>query len=190
MATVIQANVIDVSAPQTVKTARGSYQFIEVAYKKDGKVEGKKVMDFGHPLAKDVFNFVKGVKSGDVINITLEKVNDFWTWVGVEKEGNSNGETAPVLVAQVPTTNTGASSKAGRVVGSNYENSEERATRQRLIVRQSSLTAALNLTLHNGSKAQVDPIIVMRQAEQFVDWVFEHKTGVTALAAMKDDIPV
>ena len=187
MATII-ANVIDVSQPQFVKTVKGGYNFIEVAYKKDGKVEGKKVMDFGHNAAKDVFNFIKGVKAGDVLNVTLEKVNDFWTWVGVEKEGNTTGTAGSVDHAALPGTVAQSSAKSGRVVGSNYETSDERAARQRLIVRQSSLTAALNLAVHNNPKTPLSADIIMNSAEEFVNWVFEQKTGVAALVAMKDDI--
>jgi hypothetical protein len=191
MATIIQINVIDVSAPQTVKTAKGSYQFLEVAYKREGKVEGKKVMDFGHNEAKNVFNFLKHVVAGDVLDISLEKVNDYWTWVGAKKAGDNSGGNASQGTSSLPVQTSAVPNKNGRVVGSNYETPEERAARQRLIVRQSSLTAALTLLCQNAekNKAQIHSEEVLKAAETFVNWVFEKSTD-GGLMSMEDDIPV
>jgi hypothetical protein len=188
MATAMQANVIDVSAPQFVKTAKGGYNFIEIAYKDNGKVSGKKVTDFGHDKAKPVFEFLKSVKAGDVLNVTLEKINDFWVWVSVEKEGNTVGTGMAELPAQGANAAQSTAPKvAGRVVGSNYETPDERAARQRLIVRQSSLTAALTLMVHNNPKTSFSVDMVTDMAEGLVNWVFEVKSGAAGLAAMKDD---
>ena len=180
----ISIEVINVSAPVFTKTARGGYNFIEVAYKKDGKVEGKKIMDF---VSKDVFNALRdSVKPGDVLTVSMEKdAKDYWQWTGISASGAASSGVVEGANATAPASGS-TRSGTGRVTGSNYETPEERARRQVLIVRQSSLTAALHLEMHNQVKAQVDPEVVLDLAEAFTKWVFK-TDPMQAVAAMKDD---
>lgn len=169
----MQIEVINVSSPTFTKTAKGGYNYIEVAYKKDGKVEGKKILDF---VNKSVFDDLSvGVKAGDILNVETEKDDrGYWQWTGFKHGEASEDSGKQGASASRPAA---ASSKStggtGRVTGSNYETPAERAARQRLIVRQSSITAAIAIETHNKPKAQIDPNAVMLMADEFVDWVFK-----------------
>jgi hypothetical protein len=75
------------------------------------------------------------------------------------------------------------------VSGSNYETKEERAARQVLIVKQSSLTNAV-ATLSPGAKAALDANAVIDLAQKYADWVFDKpESDKTGFDDMGSDIP-
>ena len=172
----------------TVPTAKGSYQVIDLAYKNKSfqdKLEGKKVMSFTN---KDVFAALQKAQFGDVFEVSRVK-NDkgFWDWTGVT---NSNGavSTQAQQVTQAPV-------KTGNVTPkSNYETAEERAARQVLIVRQSSISSAVNLAVANKVK---DPQEVIKIAQTFEAYVFGKEAAPVVEEAppgnffedMEDDFP-
>lgn len=178
----LQLEILTVGTPVFTKTARGGYNSLEVAYKNltfEGKVEGKKVVDFND---KAVFEFLKGLKQGDVVDIVAEKGDNdqFWKWVSA---GHSTGAPSTPSTqsggnSTAGESNTGSpvqgSRSAGRVTGSNYETSDERAARQVYIVRQSSITAALAYAKDNVDEINsVEEIIDI--AKKFEAFVFEPK---------------
>ena len=129
--------LIDVSQPQSVKTQRGSYQSLEVSYRNEaGQVQGKKLMSFANPA---VFKEIQDYAKDDRLDIeTFKDDNGYWQWKNIAKEGE-----AP------PKTSTGGKANT-RVTGSNYETSDERAKRQVYIVRQSSISNAVDLLTASG----------------------------------------
>jgi hypothetical protein len=166
-------NIIDVGAPNTHAAKNGrSYQSIEVTYKDDqGQVKNKKLMSFSNP---SVFNHIKDLTKGDQINLRTEKdAAGYWQWIGLEGDKTVATETKT-------TPQTG-----GRVTGSNYETKEERAARQVLIVRQSSLSSAVELL---GPGKSVEEVLAI--AKQFEDYVFAKSTGIDAINEMEDDFPL
>ena len=187
-------DVISLEGPIFTKTAKGGYNHMEVAYKKDGRVEGKKILDF---VNKSIFEQVKKMGVGKSYDIESAKdERDFWQWIGIT-EASSEAPAAPEVGGQTAAPPSVPSSRpaSGRVVGSNYETPEERARRQVLIVRQSSLTAALTILTHNAAKQQINVGDVMSVAQAFVDFVFEGpntkpQVGTEALKQMVDDIPL
>jgi hypothetical protein len=181
----MQIQIIDVGTPNTKPSKNGrSYQEIEVTYKsQDGKVTSKKLMSFSNP---SVFKTVSTLNKGDTVEVTTEKVGDYWQWTAINQGG-----AAPMQ--QTQSTGAGTSSGSTRVTGSNYETKEERAARQELIVRQSSLSAAVSI-LTVGSKS-VDKDAVKTLAQELADWVFQKDNTKTVasidaeLEEFKDDIP-
>lgn len=152
----------------TVPTAKGSYQVIDLAYKNKSfqdKLEGKKVMSFTN---KDVFAALQKASFGDIFEISRVK-NDkgFWDWTAVSSVGMVNN------VSSAPTSNSngaGPSIVKGTVTPkSNYETAEERAARQVLIVRQSSISSAVEFAIANKIKDENE---VLRLATRFEDHVF------------------
>jgi len=150
----------------TVPTAKGSYQVIDLAYKNKSfqdKLEGKKVMSFTN---KDVFAALQKAQFGDIFEVSRVK-NDkgFWDWTAVNTGGagvnvsNASGGS-PVVASPVKGTVTPKS---------NYETAEERAARQVLIVRQSSISSAVDLAVANKVK---DPQEVIKIAQAFEAYVF------------------
>lgn len=168
--------LIDVGTPQSVKTARGSYESLEVSYKNEqGQVQGKKLMSFANPsVFKDIQTFAKD----DRVEIEAYKDdNGYWQWRNVKKEGD------------------GASSKSSsttRVTGSNYETKEERAARQKYIVRQSSISSSVQLLTAGDKTATVEDVLSV--AKQLENYVFGENpstgdTSNTSVADLTDDIP-
>lgn len=178
----IQIEVLSVSAPQTVPTSTGrSYQTIEVAYKKDGKIEGKKLMSFSNP---SVFKTAQSLNTGSIAYVTTEK-NDkgYWQWESISTEAS-----APVHSAPAATSNSNSSAGSTKSF-SNYETKEERQQRQVMIVRQSSLSNAV-ATLAVGAKAiKADDVINL--AKQYEAYVLStESSALPSLNEMEDDIPL
>ena len=152
--------LVDVSTPQVTKTAKGQYQAIEVSYKNEqGQIQGKKLMSFSNPT---VFKAIQEFAKGDILNVEAVKDDQgYWQWKAVQK---SDG-TEPVA------TTKSALTSGGRVTGSNYETPEERAKRQIYIVRQSSISSAIEMLKSNGNDLKVEN--VLETAQQLVDYVFK-----------------
>lgn len=174
-------------ANEYVATAKGGYNKLEVTYKKDGKVTARKIMDFTN---KAVYNAFKDANNGDVFDVTEKKNDkDYWEFATATKAALT-GEASPVT--------PGSSSGSGSIRGtsapkSNYETSEERAARQVMIVRQSSLSNAVALLTLNGDK-KTSPEQVISVARQFESYVLGTDVVESAVKAVgsppktKDDL--
>lgn len=166
-------NIIDVGAPNTHAAKNGrSYQSIEVTYKDEqGQVKNKKLMSFSNP---SVFNHIKGLTKGDQVNLRSEKdAAGYWQWIGILGENEVAESTQQTT--KPATTN--------RVTGSNYETKEERAARQTYIIRQSSISSAVELLGAGKSVAEV-----LNVAKQFEAYVFSTAQGTDAIHELADDI--
>lgn len=156
----MQITIISVDVT-TTPTQKGSYQTAEVTYKNNSfqdKVENKKVMSFNH---KDVFTTLSKAQKGDVFTIERAK-NDkgFWDWTSVES-GNAS-QTAVV----------GSSKAASPSPKSTYETPEERAKKQVYIVRQSSLSTAVEYLNGTGAIKKATAQDVIFCAKEFEAYVF------------------
>ena len=166
---------------KTVPTAKGSYQTADVAYKNNsfqGKVEGKKVMSFG--ATKDSFSTLALAQPGESYEVTIVK-NDkgYNDWVSMAKA--EAGASSPAVSAPAGGKAPAATPR------STYETPEERAQRQVLIVRQSSLSAAVNMLLA-GAKTPPPVENVLAIAKQFEDYVFG-KQALGPISEMENDFP-
>lgn len=161
---------------ETKPTAKGSYQQLEVVFKNltyQGKVESKKIMSFG--ANAEAFKVLSAAQAGSQFDVTVTKnaagYND-WTAV-VPYVGGAAAPGAP------------AKATSNASPRSTYETPEERAQRQVLIVRQSSLSAAV-ATLSVGAKS-LKPEDVMAVARQYEDYVFGIKdAGVSGFEDLPD----
>lgn len=172
--------VIDVGTPVAVK----KYHTIEVAYKADGKTSGKKLMSFLFP---EVYETLSKASRGAVFEVTSVK-NDagYWDWVKVVESGSA-GLPAPTEQGAAPRD----FKQESKAVKSTYETAEERAARQILIVRQSSLSNAV-ATLAVGAKS-ITPTAVVALAKEYEDYVFggtARERAEAAVAAIEDDVPL
>ncbi len=156
----------------------GKYTMYELAFKKDGKVEGKKVPDFTIQSGKEL---LANAKQGTKLSVTIVKESakdgkEYWQWKQIEA---STGVVA--------NTHTSTGSPAPR---STYETPEERKVKQDFIIRQSSLSSAIGV-LTAGAKAPPKSVDVISLAEEFVGFVYgrmESKVDMNP-ANMEDDIP-
>ena len=159
----MQIHVIDVGQPttHTAKTGR-SYQSLEITYKNaQGQAQSKKLMSFANP---DVFKTAQDWSKGDVIEVATQKdAKGYWQWTGVGADAVASAEAS----SPVPATKT-----ATRVTGSNYETKEERAARQIMIVRQSSISSAINALKEDGGVALTSSKVI-KLAKEFESYVLD-----------------
>lgn len=166
----------DVSRSDSTGKNGKSYGVLQVAYRADGKLQEKKLMSFSNP---QVFKHIEGLKKGDTVNVKTEKDdNGYWQWTAIQNEEQQ--QSKPVQSGTTPT----------RVTGSTYETPEERAIKQKYIVRQSSLTTAIQI-LGVGAKS-LDKQAVIGLAEELENWVFRvdlPKVATPSSDDMEDDVP-
>jgi hypothetical protein len=146
-----------------------------VEYTYNGEARKQNVMSFSNP---DVFKKVQEL-TGQTVEVELTK-ND---------KGYSEWKSVSVGQNQQPNSSAnGSSPTTTRVTGSNYETKEERAARQVLIVKQSSLSNAISL-LTTGAKTPPAKDDVLNLAQDFTDWVLDKPEDKTGFDNMSDDIP-
>jgi hypothetical protein len=172
----MQIEIVKVEKPQQGATKNGkAYQTVEVAYKAGGKIFGKKLVDFNAP---EVFKTLVSAESGAKFDITTEKNGEYVNWVGI---AGSSGD-APEATEKRSYPQAG-----GKVTGSNYETSAERAEKQKVITRLAVLNTAVALAQLNGKKASRDSVV--EDAEFFEKWAKGQKNPVKELIDMQDDLP-
>lgn len=163
----MQVEVLSVSVED-----KGKYKLAEVAYKgSDGKVTAKKLMSFTYP---EVFKAFTNAKQGEVFNVESQK-NDkgYWDWISISTGGGSVSAAKPSANASPKST---------------YETAEERATRQVLIVRQSSVAQAVAFLALNPKKVPA-PQEVVEIAKYFESYVFgKQDTPVDSFEDLESDV--
>src|SRR5258708_11223549 len=82
----IQVQIIKVSKVEKKSSKQGSYETLEVTYKdtNNGKVGGKKLVSFGD--YKHIFEAAKEWKEDQIVELQLEKIGEYWTWVNILDE--------------------------------------------------------------------------------------------------------
>jgi hypothetical protein len=170
--------VVKVEAPQPVPGKK--YQTMELNYKDSyGNVKGKKLLSFSAPL---VFNTLKGSKKDDCFEVT-EDDTQYKNWTEIKKADAPAQEASQSLGGKSPTQ------AFAQNANDRYETKEERAARQVMICRQSSLAQAV-ATLKT-EKAVPDTSQVLKVAQEYLEWV----TGETStdpvqeLIGMENDLP-
>jgi len=160
------------------KNGKGTYGKLTVAYRNEqGKLAEKPLLSFTNPA---VFKAFERAEAGDEINVKSEKVGDYWNWTAILADGEVSQAT-PVANSTAPAT---------RVTGSNYETKEERALKQRYIVKQSSISAAVAILIV-GAKSAPSVKDVIALADEFVDYVFADDTKALSadFSVDSDDVP-
>ena len=133
---------------------KGKYSKLSVKYQNDkGVSSGKDVMSFGN--TKDTFLVLSQAHPGDEYEVTSTKnEKGYWDWVKAAKVGHSD-----VTVKALPKADP-----------SRFETPEERAARQTFIIRQSSLSTAVEFLNHVKKSYDIQEILTV--ANQFENYVF------------------
>ena len=156
----IEVKSVDV-VKATTKTGK-PYEFIDLMYKNKSfqdKVEGKKIMPFGN---KEVFEVLKNSEKGDLFYIGRTKNADgFWDWDKISEVPNGLGAYYEEVGHKQSTKAAPTASKT-----TPWETPEDRAQKQLYIIRQSSLTNAVNTLIGN-----VNPESVKFTAQNYIDFV-------------------
>lgn len=172
----MQVKILNVDV-EFVKKGRNGYNKATVAYQLNGQAKTMSIVDFANP---GVFKKVQELV-GKMAEVTVTKnANNYDQWADIAE---SDGTAAPVADTKAAPT---------RVTGSNYETKEERAKRQVYIVRQSSISSAIELLkLRNeaGEKIQHTHETVIALAQEFENYVFTDNTNKSGFEDMNDDVP-
>jgi hypothetical protein len=183
----MQVNVVDVSSLNTHSAKNGrQYQSIEIMYKNDaGQAQNKKLMSFANPA---VFKAAQTWQKGDVIHVSTEKdANGYWQWTAVGDDAGDVTDKRDDGTAQGSTQAASSTSSAPtRVSGSNYETKDERAARQVMIVRQSSLANAVSTLAIAGSQASANDVISL--AKLYEGYVLS-QDDANSVDNLESDIP-
>ncbi len=151
---------ITVLKQETVTPAGKSYKVCELGYRtEEGKVKAMKIFGFGD--SKGVFDVASKLQSGEIVEAQFAQ-NDkgYWQFSSLTPTGTKEAADKG---------NTHSSSSASR---GNWETPEERAARQVMIVRQSSLSNAIALFAGQAPKGHAaTPEDVIMVAEQFEAYV-------------------
>ena len=146
----------------TVQNGKGGYSVADVVFT-DGRGENKqkKVMSFSNPA---VFAFLSKIKSPTKAQVENGGA-PYYNWTKIEPASSEVTGSAP------------AASPRSTTYNDNRETSEERARRQVMIVKQSSLANAISY-FEAINAAPDGPEHVIEVAQQFVDWVMKDGSEV------------
>lgn len=169
----MQITILNVSAPeQKISKAGKPYTAIAVMYTNEqGQRSTQNILD------RNLMSTFGGFVQNDLVNVVTDGAQPYPKWLAANKLGNG----APAIGVQ-----SQAATPVAAKTTSTYETSEERAKKQVYIIRQSSISAAINL-LGTGAKTPAAISLVLDTAKAFEDYVF----GVEALGKIPelDDFP-
>lgn len=135
---------------------KNSYSMAECTFSNE-RGEGnkvKKVMSFSNPA---VFEIVSKIKSP--------------TWVEIENDGAPYYNWSSMKLVNDEPVDVVKAPSFGKVIGSTYETADERKAKQLLIVRQSSISNAIEY-LKQSEDVQWNVQNVLDIAQEFVDYVY------------------
>ena len=139
---------------------KGKYKIAVIEYQnQEGRNEKKNVVSFGN---KTLYATLSSAKQGQVFDVKLNK-NEKGYWEFTEATKSEGGNSSPTRSAASPAPR------------SNFETPEERAQRQVFIIRQSSLSTAVNILSVGAKSIKVDDVLAT--AKQLEDYVFGKAQG-------------
>jgi hypothetical protein len=159
----MKINITLLAATKSTGTSKTGkpYGILEVAYKQDGQVKGKKLFEF---KCKEICKVLGQASPGSEFTIVQEKEGEYWEWKTI-----SSGTASSADAATTSATPASHFPSKPASTGGNWETKEERAVKQVLIVKQSSLSQAVS-TLKTD-KAAADPDAVIALAQKYTNWV-------------------
>lgn len=167
---------------ETIKKGKNSYQVANVTYTTDrGENKAKKVMSFSNPA---VFAVAKDAKQGEAYEVSYTPGDQYYNWATIKRVSDNNDG----FVAGAGSITKQAAPASGKVLGSTYETAEERKIKQMYIIKQSSISNALEYMKQTRAEGDFGVNDVTEVAQKFVDWVYGNDVK-ESLTDMTDDIP-
>lgn len=186
----MEIKVTDITEPKVVAKGKNSWNEVTVTY--TGK-QGSKSKTLRSFVDKEAYVFFTsdGVKAGDTVEVDMKKEGDYWNWKGAKVVNGAE---------QSASSNTGQRESTGAGKRGDWETSEERAAKQRYIVRQSSIDYSLKFwdlqlryprTTATGVMSTAPTITqILKTASIFEGNVFEGKIEPPAREAVEVEEPV
>ena len=175
---IITGKIVSIDLNATItKASGGTYKGAEIVFKDaNGKVQTKNIHENGLKYAPAVKNGLESLEPGDNFTVEMEKKDDFWTWISIKKGIEQEEKQKPTTQQSTTTKNT------------SWETAEERAARQKLIVRQSSLTNAVAFLAIQPGTMSITEVDVIETATTFYNWVFEREVDENADVDFNDGV--
>lgn len=151
----MQIRITETPSPENM----GKYQKLVVNYDVDGDARKMNLVNFGND--KEIYDIFLSAAEGDAYEVKAKKDGKYWKWTDAARV---EGSEVPVLLK-----GTKKAVSSGTRTG-DWETAEERAKKQVYIVRQSSITAAINYFGMINQTATMDAII--NTAKEFEAYVF------------------
>jgi hypothetical protein len=171
----MQITIINVSAPEQKMSKAGKpYTAIAVMYTdSQGARKTQNILD------RKLIQTFQGFSQGDFVDVVTTPNGAYETWVAASKVSAGASASVPAS-SHTPT----------KAPTSTYATKEERAQTQVYIVRQSSITAAINL-LSIGAKSPPSQADILITAKGFEDHVLgsTEKERAVDFDNFEDDIP-
>lgn len=144
---------IDIKVLEVSVENKGKYNMATVSYKDLGqlRVAEKKLVSF---KAKEVYEVIKSAKPGDEFTVTMAKGEQYWEWTAIAPRGQA---------VETPAVSSGTNGKANPTPKSTYETPEERAKKQVYIVRQSSISAAIDTLKTDKKNPSKEEVVELAQ---------------------------
>ena len=156
----MKVNIQEVTV-STVNQGKKNYQIAEVVYTSDrGENKNKKIMSFGNPA---VFAVLSKQPRG-WHNVETEGA-PYYNWSSIEA-ANDAAPAADVV-------------KSGTVSKSTYETAEERKIKQLYIIKQSSISNAIEFMSKQGGEFDVNDVLGV--AQKFVDYIYDTEQNLGAV---------
>lgn len=154
---------------EKVQKGRNSYEKGVATYTFNGVNKNQTIMSFANPA---VFAALKNAAQGSVFLVETTK-NDagYDTWSKVTPEGADTPQKATLFGGVHELTGKPVNTTNNTPVRTTYETPEERKQKQLYIIRQSSISNAIE-TLSVGAKS-VDSDKVLELAQKYVDFVYD-----------------
>ena len=164
---------------EKVNNGKGGYEVANVNYLYKGDAKTTKIMSFSNPqVFKDVQKY-----AGKTVSVETTQNGKYTNWAKIEPvadEPTSVGKSDVVKATSTPTRST-------------YETPEERAQRQLMIVRQSSISNSISFIKEFSSPAALEAVdmdVVLGIAQQFVDFVYKKDELGTKEDWPDEDVPM
>lgn len=161
-----------------VKNGKNGYEVANVNYIYKGEAKTTKIMSFSNPqVFKDVQKLV-----GKTVEVDTTQNGKYTNWAKLTPVADSPD--------QQPSVGGKSDVVKSTAVRSTYETPEERAQRQLMIVRQSSISNALAFVAQQGAEAaSIEQVLAV--AQEFVDFVYAKDALPEAerLEDLQDDVP-
>lgn len=168
--------VLKVEKIQSFTSTNKPYDKLEVAYKNgEGKIASKTLMPFGD--GKEVYNTMSRATPGSYFSVEqVKNAKGYWDWTSVARQDAAPPVAKTQAGAQISAAN-GSSNSRG------FETPEERANKQVYIVRQSSISNAIEMLKSTNPSVEQ----VLQVAKEFEDYVFGNRQ---TLHDEYEDIPL
>lgn len=161
----MQIKILNVGEIESRRGPKKTYKVFQLAYSLDQQSRDKAIMEFSA-----VFKVLSKAQPGEVYEIESKK-NDagYVDWLSAVKVGEAGA---------APAASATSASKGAQVSKGTWETPEERAARQVMIVRQSSISSAVALIAAGGEPGRAtvgDTIELAKAFEAYVMGTDEFK---------------